>query len=53
MLERVAKGNYQLIFFTPEALLNHRKWRDLLRSDIYLSRLRVVVIDEAHTVINW
>lgn len=40
-------------FFTPEAILNHRKWHNLLRSDVYVSRLRVIVVDEAHTVIKW
>ena len=40
-------------FFTPEALLNHRKWRNLLRTDAYVSRLRVIVIDEAHIVVKW
>ena len=38
--------------FTPQALLNHRKWHHILCNDTYVSRLRVVAIDEVHTVIN-
>lgn len=53
VLDKVTSGDYQLVFFTPEALLNHKKWRNLLHTDAYVSRLRVVVIDEAHTVVKW
>ena len=53
VLDKVICGDYQLVFFTPEALLNHRKWCNLLRTDAYVSRLRVIVIDEAHTVVKW
>ncbi|XP_065892414.1 uncharacterized protein [Dysidea avara] len=53
ILEGVANGEFQLIFFTPEAILNHKRWRNLLCSDVYKERLQFVVIDEAHTVIKW
>ena len=53
MMDGVKNGKYQLVYFTPEALFEHKKWRNLLRGEIYSSRLRVVVIDEAHTVIKW
>lgn len=53
MMDDVKKGKYQLVYFTPEALLEHSRWRNLLRGENYSSRLRVVVIDEAHTVIKW
>jgi len=53
IMEGVANGEFQLIFFTPEAMLNHKRWRHLLRSDVYKERLQVAVIDESHTVIKW
>jgi len=53
ILDGVSSGIYQLIFFTPEALLNHKRWRNLLHTEPYIQRLWVVVIDEAHTVIKW
>ena len=30
-----------------------KKWRKLLVGGVYSSRLHVVVIDEAHTVVKW
>ena len=53
MMIGVKTGKYQLVYFTPEALLEHIRWRKLLRTEVYSTRLRVLVIDEAHTVIKW
>ena len=53
IMEGVSNGEFRLIFFTSEAILNHKRWHNLLRSDVYKERLQVVVIDEAHTVIKW
>jgi len=52
ILDGVRNANYQLVFFTPEALLRSR-WRKVLRSEPYSTRLRVMVIDEVHTVVEW
>ena len=49
----VAKGVFQLLYLTPEVVLNHKRWHNLLRSEVYPQRLKVVIIDEAHTVIKW
>lgn len=49
----VLQGNYQLVFFTPEAMLLSRKWRRMLTSDVYARSLRALVVDEAHTVKKW
>lgn len=46
-------GSYQLVFFTPELLLDSNKWRKVLLGDVYSKRLRVFVVDEAHTVKKW
>lgn len=48
----VLKGEYGLIFFTPELLLE-RRWRDVLHSKPYDQRVRAFVVDEAHTVKKW
>ena len=53
VLKGVRNGDFQLVFFTPEAILNHKRWRNILLTEIYALRLRVVVIDEAHTVVKW
>ena len=44
------KWKCQLVHFTPEALLENRKWRTLLQSVEYSTRVKVLVIDEAHTI---
>ena len=48
----IFKGEYSLIFFTPELLLQERRWRDLLNSKIYVHTLTGFVVDEAHCVKN-
>jgi len=53
VLKGVRNVDFQLVFFTPEAILNHKRWRNILLTEIYALRLRVVVIDEAHTVVKW
>ena len=47
------EGQYQLVIFTPEMLLNNGMWRRMLTNDIYSKRLRAFVVDEAHTVKKW
>ena len=51
--EAVTEGKYQVVYFTPEMLLGSRKWREILLGDIYRSRLRALIIDEALTVKKW
>lgn len=53
MKEGFESGEFQLLFFTPEALLLNRKWRRMICSDKYQCRLRGLVIDEAHTIKKW
>ena len=47
------KGDYQLVLFTPEMLLQSRQWRSMLLSKVYCRRLRAFVVNEAHTVKQW
>ena len=49
----VTEGAYQLVLFSPEALISNRKWRHMLREQPYASRLVALVIDEAHCVKKW
>ena len=53
VLQRVMDGAYKLVFFTPEMLLQRKKWRTLLKSPVYSNGLRGVVVDEVHTVKKW
>ena len=49
----VVNGFFQVIFFTPEILLNNKQWRQLLSTNVYLQQLRALVLDKAHTVKKW
>ena len=50
---KVCTGAFQLVFFTPELLIENKKWRKVLMSDVYTTRLKAFVVDEAHTVSKW
>ena len=41
------RSTCQLVYITPEALLENRR---LLQSDEYFTQVKVLVIDEAHTI---
>ena len=51
--EGVTNGSNPLVYFTLEMILNSKRWRQMLLSEVYCSRLRVFVIDEADTVKKW
>ncbi len=53
MSDGVKNGDYQLVLFIPEMLLEKKRWRRMLQGDVYSSRLRALVVDEAHTVKKW
>ena len=39
----VKKGDYRLVFFTPEMLLERRRWRNMLKGEVYTTRLQIAV----------
>ena len=51
--ERVCRGEYQLVFFTPEMIINNKRWRKVIGGDVYTERLKAFVVDEAHCVKKW
>ena len=53
MKKKVQTGAFQLVFFTPELLIENNRWRKVLMSDVYATRLKAFVVDEAHTVSKW
>ena len=50
---RVEQEEFQVVYFTPETLITKRCWRNLLTNDLYSSRLKGFVVDEAHCVKKW
>ena len=53
MKSGVEHGKFQLVFFTPESLLNRKKYRNIIGSEEYQQRIMGLAIDEAHTIKKW
>ena len=49
----VREGASQLVYISPESLLNNQQWRDVFLSDIYQNNLVCVDVNEAHCVPKW
>ncbi len=52
-LQDVIDCKYTFLFASPERLLGEGKWRDVLSCDALKCRRVLLVIDEAHTVLEW
>ena len=50
---RIRKGEFQLVFISPEALFLTTEWRGMLSSDLYRHYLVGFIVDEAHCVKKW
>ena len=53
MKDGVRRGEYQLVYITPELLICNAGWRKMLVEESYTERLVAFVVDEAHTVKKW
>ena len=47
------EGQVQLVFITPENLIENRCYRKMLLSTTYQEKLVAIVVDEAHCVKTW
>ncbi len=47
------KGEYQLVYISPENLINNPRYRKMLLRQVYKENLVALVIDEAHCVQTW
>lgn len=52
-VEKLHEGLYQVVLFSPEALLSNDSWRDMLQTSVYQENVIAFVIDEAHLVKKW
>ena len=50
--ESILKGEYEVLFISPESLLTKKVWREMIKNDEYKSRLVGFIVDEAHCVKN-
>ena len=52
-ISRVLKGDLQLLYISPENILNNKTYRMMLLSERYAEKLKVLAIDEAHCIMTW
>ena len=52
-IEMVKRGEYSIMFFSPENLLSNVVWRDVLQSPTFQEKLVTFVVDESHCVKQW
>ena len=53
VVKRVLQGDLQLLYISPENLLNRHKFRSMLLSPKYIQNMVALVVDEAHCVKTW
>ena len=51
-LEAVINGQIQLVYISPESLLENKRYQNMLSSKVYQEKVALVV-DEAHCVKFW
>ena len=49
----VINGKIQLVYISPENILNNFRFRNMIRSNVYQDRLVTLAVDEAHCIKLW
>ena len=49
----VLNGEVQLVYISPESVLQNRRYRNMLSTEIYQQNLKAFIVDEAHCVKFW
>jgi len=52
-IRKVLQGDVQIVFTSPENILNNEKFRSMLLTPKYKEKLVALAIDEAHCVKTW
>ena len=53
VIEAVLNGKVQLVYLSPENLLENRRYRNMLRCTVYQEKMIGLVVDEAHYIKFW
>ena len=48
--ERIMEEAFQFLFTSPESILSITKWREMVTKSV---NFKLIVVDEAHTVLRW
>ena len=51
--QKLYEGKYQIIFFSPEALVCDDIWREMIQTKVYKDNVVAFVVDEAHLIKKW
>ena len=51
--QQILKGEMNIVYSSPEAMLSNDQWRDMVCSRIYQESVVAVAIDEAHCITHW
>lgn len=49
----IINGTFQYVYSSPETILGKQVFREMLRNEFYSNNTGLLVVDEAHTVIQW
>ena len=52
-VQQVLAGDVQLVFISPESIINNPTYRNMLLSAPYKEKLVALIVDEAHCVKTW
>ena len=52
-MELVREGKVQLVYISPESLVENPQWRTMLLSAPYQKHLVAIAVDEAHCIVRW
>ena len=52
-VRRVIAGKVQLVYLSPEAILNNSVYRQMLLSEVYKKKLVAIAVDKAHCIKTW
>ena len=49
----IEKAEFDFIYGSPEQFVGDLKWRSVLKSSQFQEKMKSIVVDEAHIVIQW
>ena len=49
-LQKIFKGEMNIVYSSPEAVLGNDQWREMVSSPIYQRNAIAVAVDEAHCI---
>ena len=52
-LQKIIKGDMNIVYSSPEAMLTNDEWREMVCSPIYQQSVVAVAVDEAHCITHW